>query len=162
MLKDTERGALNKKEGRRNKVGGNHNWKAITSRNQYTVLKEQQQQKTTLIVKVKVNTGEQQRDKHRHVKQGLQNHKIWGRKARTSTPFFFFFRMCLSLYDYQTKASRYKKGLTYFKNRKTTNQNQTNITFMKPKKKRTQTENKRKSSNQKKKGTKETNRSKRK
>ena len=33
--------------------------------------------------------------------------------------------MCLSLYDYQTTASRYKKGLTYLKNREITNQNQT-------------------------------------
>ena len=33
--------------------------------------------------------------------------------------------MCLRLYDYQTKASRYRKGLTYIKNRATTNQNQT-------------------------------------
>ena len=33
--------------------------------------------------------------------------------------------MCLGLYDYQTKASRYRKGLTYLKNRATTNQNQT-------------------------------------
>ena len=33
--------------------------------------------------------------------------------------------MCLSLYDYQAKASRYRKGLTYLKNRATTNQNQT-------------------------------------
>ena len=32
--------------------------------------------------------------------------------------------MCLSLYDYQAKASRYRKGLTYLKNRETTNQNQ--------------------------------------
>ena len=30
---------------------------------------------------------------------------------------FFFLRMCLSLYDYQSKASRHKKGLTYSKNR---------------------------------------------
>ena len=30
--------------------------------------------------------------------------------------------MCLSLYDYQSKASRYRKGLTYLKNRVTTNQ----------------------------------------
>ena len=36
-----------------------------------------------------------------------------------------FFRMCLSLYDYQAKESRYRKGLTYLKNRATTNQNQT-------------------------------------
>ena len=33
--------------------------------------------------------------------------------------------LCLSLYDYQAKASRYRKGLTYLKNRETTNQNQT-------------------------------------
>ena len=33
--------------------------------------------------------------------------------------------MCLNLYDYQAKASRCKKGLTYLKNRATTNQNQT-------------------------------------
>ena len=33
--------------------------------------------------------------------------------------------MCLSLYGYQAKASRYRKGLTYLKNRATTNQNQT-------------------------------------
>ena len=30
--------------------------------------------------------------------------------------------MCLSLYDYQAKASRYRKGLKYLKNRATTNQ----------------------------------------
>ena len=33
--------------------------------------------------------------------------------------------MCLSLYDYQAKACRYRKGLTYLKNGATTNQNQT-------------------------------------
>ena len=33
--------------------------------------------------------------------------------------------MCLSLYNFQAKASRYRKGLTYLKNRATTNQNQT-------------------------------------
>ena len=33
--------------------------------------------------------------------------------------------MCLSLSDYQAKASRYRKELTYLKNRATTNQNQT-------------------------------------
>ena len=33
--------------------------------------------------------------------------------------------MCLSLYDYQAKASRYRKRLSYLKNRATTNQNQT-------------------------------------
>ena len=39
--------------------------------------------------------------------------------------FFFFLIMCLSLYDYQAKASRYRKGLTYLKNRTITNQSQT-------------------------------------
>ena len=36
-----------------------------------------------------------------------------------------FPRMCLSLYDYQSKASRYRKGLTYLKNRATINQKHT-------------------------------------
>ena len=39
--------------------------------------------------------------------------------------------MCLSLHDYQAKASSYRKGLTYLKNRAITNQNQTFITFTK-------------------------------
>ena len=33
------------------------------------------------------------------------------------------FRVCLSLYGYQSKANRYRKRLTYLKNRATTNQN---------------------------------------
>ena len=33
--------------------------------------------------------------------------------------------MCLCLYDYQVKVRRYRKVLTYLKNRATTNQNQT-------------------------------------
>ena len=40
--------------------------------------------------------------------------------------------MCLSLYDYQSKTSRYRKGLTYLKNRVTTNQKHT-IDSQKPK-----------------------------
>ena len=32
--------------------------------------------------------------------------------------------MCLNLYDYQAKASRNSKGLTFLKNRATANQNQ--------------------------------------
>ena len=40
--------------------------------------------------------------------------------------------MCLSLYDYQYKASRYRKGLTYLKNRATANQKHT-IDSQKPK-----------------------------
>ena len=66
---------------------------------------------------------EQQKDKHEGVKKGLQNHKIWGRKVRKSR--LFFVRMCVSLYDYQAKASRYRKGLTHLKNMATINQNQT-------------------------------------
>ena len=33
--------------------------------------------------------------------------------------------MCLNLYDYQSKASRYRKRLPYLKNRSTTNQKYT-------------------------------------
>ena len=33
--------------------------------------------------------------------------------------------MCLNVYDYQAKASRCRKGLTYLQNRATTNQIQT-------------------------------------
>ena len=56
--------------------------------------------------------------------------------------------MCLSLYGCQSKASRYRKGLTYLKNRATTNQNRTlhSQTLKSP-----QAENKWKPSNQKKK-----------
>ena len=32
--------------------------------------------------------------------------------------------MCLSLHDYQAKASSYRKGFTYLKNKASTNQNQ--------------------------------------
>ena len=39
--------------------------------------------------------------------------------------FVFFFRMCLSLYDYQNKTNRCSNGLTYFKITVTTNQKQT-------------------------------------
>ena len=47
---------------------------------------------------------------------------MWENKVRKSR---LFFRMCLSLYDYQAQESRYRKGLTYWKNRETTNQKQT-------------------------------------
>ena len=54
------------------------------------------------------------------------------------TPFFFFFfRMCLSLYDYQDKASRYRKGLTCLKKQGNHKSKPNNI-FTKTKKKRTQ------------------------
>ena len=35
------------------------------------------------------------------------------------------FRMCLSLYKYQSKGNRYRKRLTYVKNRATINQKHT-------------------------------------
>ena len=60
----------------------------------------------------------QQKDKHEDAKKKLKNHKMWGRKIRKSR--LFYLRMCLSLYDSQAKASRYKKMLTYLKNRATT------------------------------------------
>ena len=54
---------------------------------------------------------------------------MWERKVRKYRLFLFFFffflTICLSLYDHQAKASRYGQGLTYLKNRETTNQNQT-------------------------------------
>ena len=78
---------------------------------------------------------------------------MWGRKVRKDR--FFFLIMCLSLYDYQDKASRYRKGLTYLKNLATTNQNQT---LHSQKMKSTQAGNKWKSYNQKKKGRKENHR----
>ena len=45
---------------------------------------------------------------------------------------WFFFRMYLSLYDYQSKETRYSSGLTYLKNRVTTNQKHT-VDSQKPK-----------------------------
>jgi len=57
------------------------------------------------------------------LKKGPQNHRMWGRRVRKSRLFFKI--MCLSLYDYQAKASRYRNGLTHLKNRATTNQNLT-------------------------------------
>ena len=42
--------------------------------------------------------------------KGHQKHKMWGRRAgKGRFFFFFFFRMCFNVYDYQSKASRYKK-----------------------------------------------------
>ena len=43
---------------------------------------------------------------------------MWRRQVRKCRSF----RMCLSLYNYQSKASRYSYGLTYLKTRVTTNQ----------------------------------------
>ena len=60
--------------------------------------------------------------------------------------------MCLSLHDYQAEARRYRKELTYLKNKAITNQHQT---LHSQKLKSTQAQNILKSSNQKKKGRKE-------
>ena len=60
--------------------------------------------------------------------------------------------MCLSRYEYQANAGRYRKGLTYLKNRATTIQNQT---LHSQKLKRKVHKHKIKSSSQKMKGTKE-------
>ena len=56
--------------------------------------------------------------------------------AMMGTPFFldFFILMCLSLCDYRGKESRYRKVLTYLKNRAIPNQNQT-LHSQKPKRK---------------------------
>ena len=71
------------------------------------------------------------RSKHEDVKKKKKQKKTSksynmgkGSKKKKKDSFFILI-MCLSLYDYQAKVSRYRKGLTYLKNRATTNQNQT-------------------------------------
>ena len=59
------------------------------------------------------------KEKRRH-----QNHTMWTREV-SKYRFFFILMMCLSLYDYQAKTSRYRNGLTYLNNRATTKQNRT-------------------------------------
>ena len=49
---------------------------------------------------------------------------MWGRRLRKSRHSLSLLRMYLTVYDHQAKASRYRKGLTYLKNRATKNQNQ--------------------------------------
>ena len=51
-----------------------------------------------------------------------QNYAMWVREIKNR--FFLFLMMCLSLYDYQTKVRRYRKVVTYLKNKATTNQSQ--------------------------------------
>ena len=60
---------------------------------------------------------------------------------------------CLNLQDFQAKTHNYRKGLTYLKNRATTNQK--NITLTKNDKKNTQAENNWRPSDHKKKRRKE-------
>ena len=57
---------------------------------------------------------------------------MWGRKERKSR---LFFRMCLSLYDYQAKASSCRKGLI---EKQGNHKSKPHITFTKTKKKMTQ------------------------
>ena len=59
------------------------------------------------------------------LKRDIKFTKCW--EGKTEYLDTFFFRMHLSLYDYQPKASNYRNVLTYLKKKKkaTTNQNQT-------------------------------------
>ena len=59
---------------------------------------------------------------------------MWGRGVRKCRSF----RMCLSLYDYHSKASRFSDGLTYLKIRVTTNQKHIKDSQKNKKKKGTQ------------------------
>ena len=61
-----------------------------------------------------------QKDKHENVKQDIKIIK-WGKEIRKCR----YFRMCLSLQDHQSKASRHSNELTYLKTRVTTNQKHT-------------------------------------
>ena len=66
------------------------------------------------------------RSKYEDVKKKRhQNHTMWGRKVKKYRFFDFILMICLSLYDYQAKAERYRKGLNCLKNSATTNQKQT-------------------------------------
>lgn len=46
-----------------------------------------------------------------------------GKESKKVIYLFIYFGMCLNLDDYLSKASRYREGLTYLKNRATINQN---------------------------------------
>ena len=48
---------------------------------------------------------------------------VWKESKKILTLFFLI--LCVSLYDNQAKASTYRKGFTYLKNKATTKQNQT-------------------------------------
>ena len=55
---------------------------------------------------------------------------MWGRKVRKYRFLWFILILCLSLYDYQAKASRFRRGLTYLK-KKGNHKSKPNITFTK-------------------------------
>ena len=72
-------------------------------------------------VKAMKNTRKNRRNsKSINMKMFLKYFKIIECRDRKCR--FLFFILCLSLYDFQAKASTYRKGLTYLKNRATTNQ----------------------------------------
>ena len=75
---------------------------------------KQTNKKQKTIVKVMINTRNSQKTNMKMLKRGFQNHKMWGRKVRISRLFFFL----------RPKQAHIRKGLTYLKNRATTNQNQ--------------------------------------
>ena len=59
---------------------------------------------------------------------------MWARDVIKNRFFFLFLMMCLSLYDYQDKVSRYRKGLTYLK-KQGNHKSKPNTTFTKTEKK---------------------------
>ena len=55
---------------------------------------------------------EQQKGKHEEVNKDINVIKC---REGEEENLDFFFTMCLTLYDYQSKVSKYKKGLTHLK-----------------------------------------------
>ena len=82
-------------------------------------------EKKNLFVKAMIKNKEQQKNKHENVKRYIKITNFEEGEQENTNSFSFFFRIFLSLYDYQSKASRYRKQLTYLKNRTTTNQKHT-------------------------------------
>ena len=78
-----------------------------------------------------INTRNSKRTNMKILKK-VQNHRMWGRKENID-PLFLI--MCLSPYDYQAKASRYRKVLTYLQNGN--HKSKPNTTFTKTKNKST-------------------------
>ena len=68
-----------------------------------------------------INIRNSKRTNMKMLKKDFEITECGGRKVRKSRLLFFFFNNVFELYDYQAKASRYRKGLIYLKNRATTN-----------------------------------------
>ena len=66
--------------------------------------------------------NEQQNNKHENVKEDIKIIKCQGGQQENIDSFFL--GIYLSLYDYQYKASRQRKGLTFLKNRVNKSQKQ--------------------------------------